>query len=102
MGGKPVVMPYEHKAFYLDSAALLKFVGTIKANNRQYTVERDGNKLFIKGGHNFKMGLTAESATKFFFDNGTDNQLEFELDQQKIKTVWVISMGVKTAVEKLL
>ncbi len=102
MAGKPVVMPYQHKAITLDPIALNQFTGRYKTQNREFTIEKIADQLFIVRGRNFKRGLIPESASKFFFDDGTDIQLEFGMDAyNNIREVWQIAYGIKTSIEKL-
>jgi CubicO group peptidase (beta-lactamase class C family) len=103
---KPVVMPYQHKEISLDSITLQQFVGKYKATN-EISIERIGNKLFRVSPNGYKIELKPESATKFFYTDGSDRQIEFEMDatpqdagHKKIKKAWLINYGVKTAFEK--
>lgn len=102
LNGKPVVMPYHHKEITLDSLTLQQFVGKYKAS-REISIERIGNKLFVVSSTGRKVELKPESATRFFVTNGTDNQIEFEMDalQKKITKAWVINYGVKMAYERM-
>jgi CubicO group peptidase (beta-lactamase class C family) len=96
MAGKPVVMPYEHKEVSIDSTALDKFTGTYKTTSL-IKLERRGTKLFRVLPNGSSLELKPESATKFFYSDGTDRQIEFELDaNKKITKAWLIAYGVKT------
>ena len=45
--------------------------------------------------------LKPESATKFFYGDGTDRQIEFETDSNgKVTKVWFLNMGQKGRIEK--
>lgn len=100
MNGKPVEIPYQHKAIRMDSMALKAFVGKYSAVN-EFTIERSGNKLFGVSPNGQKMELKPESATKFFFSDDTDRQLEFEMDEhKKVLKAWMINYGVKTEYQK--
>jgi CubicO group peptidase (beta-lactamase class C family) len=96
MAGKPVVMPYEHKEVSIDSTALDKFTGTYKTTSL-IKLERRGTKLFRVLPNGSSLELKPEPATKFFYSDGTDRQIEFELDaNKKITKAWLIAYGVKT------
>ena len=96
MAGKQVVIPYEHKEITMDSATLDQFTGKYKTTN-EITLERKGTKLFRVLPNGMSLELKPESATKFFYSDGSDRQLEFEIgaDKKIIKT-WQIAYGVKT------
>ncbi len=102
MNGKPVVMPYQHKAITLDSVTLQQFVGKYKATTR-ISIERTGNKLFRVSSNGQKIELKPESATKFFYNDESDRQLEFEMDagHKKIAKAWLITYGVKMELKKI-
>jgi CubicO group peptidase (beta-lactamase class C family) len=107
LNGKPVIMAYQHKEITMDSVALQQFVGKYK-NTNEINIERSGNKLFRVSTNGQKIELKPESATKFFYADGSDRQLEFEIDanpqdtvHKKITTAWLINYGVKIGFEKL-
>ena len=101
LNGKPVVMSYQHKEITMDSLALQQFVGKYKATN-EISIERNGNKLFRVSPNGQKIELKPESATKFFYTDGSDRQLEFEMDaNKKITKAWVINYGVKVAFARI-
>jgi CubicO group peptidase (beta-lactamase class C family) len=98
--GNEVLLPYEHKRISLDTTALELFTGKFKLKAQEFTIERRSDKLFMVRSNNTSVELIPESATKLFYANGTDNQFEFDLDKsEKIKNAWIISTGLKTAVE---
>lgn len=100
MAGKEVAMPAEHKEIKLDSATLDMFVGTYKAPN-EIKLERRGEKFFRVLPNGFATELKAESANKFFYSDGTDRQIEFEMDaNKKVVKAWLIAFGVKTELKK--
>lgn len=101
MAGKPVVMPYEHKEITLDSAALDVFTGKYKVLN-DIAIERKAAKLFRVLPNGTSLELKPESATKLFYSDGSDRQLEFELDaNKKVTKAWFISFGLKTEMKKI-
>ncbi len=102
LNGKQVVMPYQHKEITMDTVTLQQFVGKYKINNMEISIERTGNKLFMVTQPGQKIELKPESGTKFFFTNGSDYQIEFEMDgNKKITKAWLINYGVKKAFEKI-
>jgi CubicO group peptidase (beta-lactamase class C family) len=101
LNGKPIVMPYQHKEITMDTVTMQQFVGKYKATN-EISIECSGNKLFVVSSTGRKIELKPESVTRFFVTNGTDNQIEFEMDtNKKITKAWVINYGVKIGFEKL-
>ena len=101
LNGRPVVMPYQHKEITMDSASLQQFAGKYKATS-EISIERSGNKLFRVSPNGYKIELKPESPTKLFYTDGSDRQIEFEIDANKnISKTWLINYGVKTAFEKI-
>ena len=101
MADKPVEMPYEHKEITLDSIALDQFIGKYKSINNEISLERKGNKFFRVSSNGQSIELKPESATKFFYADGSDRQIEFELGTDKKNTKsWLIAFGVKTELKK--
>lgn len=100
LAGKEIVMPSEHKETTMDSTAMDKFTGTYKAPN-EIKLERRGTKLFRVLPNGAATELKPESATKFFYNDGSDRQIEFETDaSKKIVKAWLIAFGVKTELKK--
>lgn len=96
-----VIMPYEHKEIVMDTLALDKFTGNYQATVK-ITLERKGTKLFRVLPNGSSLELKPESATKFFYGDGSDRQIEFEIGaDKKITKAWLISLGVKTELKKL-
>ena len=101
MAGKPVVMPYVHKEITLDSVALDRFTGTYHGVN-EFKLERKGNKLFRVLPNGNSIEVKSESESKFFYADGSDRQIEFEIDaNKKIIKIWFIAYGLKTELKKL-
>lgn len=101
MSGKPVVMPYEHKAITMDSVTIESFTGNYETTIK-IKLERRGSKLFRVLPNGQSEELKPESATKFFYSDGSDRQIEFELDEKnKIKKTWLIALGIKTELKKV-
>ncbi len=100
LAGKEIVMPSEHKEIKLDSAALDVFTGTYKVPT-EIKLERRGEKFFRVLSNGFATELKAESANKFFYSDGTDRQIEFEMNaEKKVNKAWLIAYGVKTELTK--
>ena len=101
LAGNPVVMPTTHKAILLDSNALEAFTGVYKANS-ELTIERRGTQLFRILPNGAATALSPESSTHFFYDDGSDRQIQFEMDSNnKVRKAWVIAFGVKTELIKI-
>ncbi len=84
----------------MDSLYLQKFVGMYEEKT-ELNIVRIGNKLFRKYSDGYKTELKPESATKFFYDDTSDRQIEFELvGTNKVIKAWVINYGLKTAFNK--
>ena len=100
MNGKTVLTAYQHKQITLDSATLQQFVGKYKIDI-EISIERTGNKIFIVTSNGQKIELKPESEKKFFFTDGSDRQIEFEMDAKKVTKAWLINYGVKLASERM-
>jgi CubicO group peptidase (beta-lactamase class C family) len=63
---------------------------------------RKNDKLYIHPGYGADTELKPESATKFFFADSTDQQIEFETDNlgNPVK-VWHIAWGIKKEMKKI-
>ena len=98
--GKPVIPPYEHKEIIIDSSALKKFTGSYEGRAK-IRLEQKGTKLFRITTTGQSLELKPESNTKFFYTDGSDRQIEFELDTiNKVSKVWLIINGLKTELKK--
>ncbi|MBK9959259.1 MAG: serine hydrolase [Chitinophagaceae bacterium] len=101
MAGKSVVMPYEHKEITMDSVTMEQFTGSYKGTN-EIKLERKGNKLYRVSVNGQLLELKPESATKFFYSDGSDRQIEFEITaDKKIGSAWLIAYGIKSILIKL-
>lgn len=98
---EPVVLPYEHKEIKIDESLLKNYVGKYKAFLTLQVIEKDG-KLYRHRNSTEDIELKPESLTKFFYSDGSDRQLEFELDStgKPIKT-WFINTGQKGEMTKV-
>jgi CubicO group peptidase (beta-lactamase class C family) len=101
MTGNPVVMPAQHTAIKTDSLALQKFTGKYKTIDNEIRLERKGAKLFRTSSNGQSIELTPASATSFFYSDGSDRQIEFELTaDNKVNKAWLIAYGIKTPLTK--
>jgi CubicO group peptidase (beta-lactamase class C family) len=101
LDGEELVMPYEHKEVKIDTAILDKYVGKYRAGLTLEFIKRDG-KLFRYRKGTQDIELKPESATKFFYADGTDRQIEFETDTTgKVIRVWFINTGQKGEMKKI-
>ena len=106
---KNFVMPYVHKEAMINIAPD-KYVGKhmMQLNRPPYMatfpieIIIKNNKLFIHPQAGPDVELKQESETKFFFADGTDQQIEFETDiSDKHVSVWHIAWGVKKEMKKI-
>lgn len=108
--GKKIVMPYVHSEAQVSASAFDKYTGRYMLTKlRGYyaarwatAVIKKENKLFLHlegSPDKDDIELRPESATKFFYADGTDRQIEFETDDagRPVK-VWQITWGVRKEV----
>jgi hypothetical protein len=96
-----LVMPYEHKEIKIDTAILDRYVGKFSAFLTLVFIKKDG-KLFRHRNGTPDLELKAESDTKFFYGDGTDRQIEFEVDNTgKVVKAWFINTGQKGELKKI-
>jgi CubicO group peptidase (beta-lactamase class C family) len=100
--GRSVIIPYEHKAIVIDSSLLDKYTGKYSIPfGEQIEVVRRGGKLFRLRKGWTDIELAPESATKFFYAGGPDQQLEFELDGTgKVSKAYSIYSGMKKEMQR--
>lgn len=105
---KNIVMPYHHKEGLVNTA-LNNYAGRYMMPltrppymvNFPVEIVVKNDKLYIKGSGK-EIELKPETATKFFFSDGTDQQIEFEKDSTGNATkVWYIAWGVKKEIKKI-
>lgn len=103
MFGQQVVPPSAHREVRLAEGELDKFVGTYEANgNFAFNIEKRDGKLYrvSKGGD--AKELKPESESRLFYDDGSDRQVEFVLDQRRaVGRVFFISEGLKLELKKV-
>jgi CubicO group peptidase (beta-lactamase class C family) len=97
----PVELPYAHKAITLDSTKLEEYSGKYKGKF-EFSIKRAGDKLVRTDGNGRIFELTPESELKFFYSDGTDRQIEFELDSgKKVNKAWFINYGLRTSFDRI-
>ena len=63
---------------------------------------KKNDKLYIHPGSGPDTELKPESGKRFFFANGTDQQIEFETDTTgNLLKVWHIAWGIKKELVKI-
>jgi len=101
LAGEPLLMPYEHKEVKIDTVLLDRYVGKYSAFLTLVFIKKDG-KLYRHRDGTPDIELKPESETKFFYSDGTDRQIEFEVDQSgKVTKAWFINSGQKGELKKL-
>ena len=99
--GEPLLMPYEHKEVKIDPSIIDRYVGKYSAFMTLVFIKKDG-KLYRHRDGTPDIELKPESDTKFFYADGTDRQIEFEVDQSgKVTKAWFINSGQKGELKKL-
>ena len=90
----PIVYPYKYKEIKVDPRSLEKFAGQYGAIKM---FVRD-NYLYLNntsGGEGEKK-LIPETATRFFYADENDRQVEFIVDKDnKVVKTWIIAGGIK-------
>jgi len=101
LNDEKLVMPYEHKEIKIDTALLANYVGKYSAGLTMEFIKKDG-KLFRHRNGTPDIELKPESKTKFFYGDGTDRQIEFEIDNNgKVIKTWFLNMGQKGELKKI-
>ncbi|HYM95098.1 MAG TPA: serine hydrolase [Chitinophagaceae bacterium] len=97
----PVIIPYEHKEVKIDPALLDRYVGKYSAFMTLEFFKKDG-KLYRHLNGTADIQLIPESETKFFYADGSDRQIEFEVDKTgKVIKTWFINNGLKGEMKKI-
>jgi hypothetical protein len=106
---KPVALPYAHKKM-LPGTISAKLSGKYMMQLTRppymavFPIEfiKVNDALYIHPGSGPDIQLIPESANKFYFANGTDQQIEFETDNNNNSTrVWHIAWGIKRELRKI-
>jgi hypothetical protein len=101
LNDEKLVMPYEHKEIKIDTALLANYVGKYSAGLTMEFIKKDG-KLFRHRNGTPDIELKPESKTKFFYGDGTDRQIEFEIENNgKVIKTWFLNMGQKGELKKI-
>ena len=101
LNDETLVMPYEHKEVTIDTAILVNYVGKYFGGVTMEFIKKEG-KLYRHRNNIPDIELKPESATKFFYGDGTDRQIEFETDSSgKVTKVWFLNMGQKGELKKI-
>jgi CubicO group peptidase (beta-lactamase class C family) len=96
-----VEIPYEHKEAKIDTSILDRYVGKYKAFLTIEVIKKDG-KLYRHRNGTPDIELKPESATKFFYGDNSDRQLEFEVNAEgKVVTIWFINNGQRGEMQKI-
>jgi CubicO group peptidase (beta-lactamase class C family) len=106
---KPIILPSAHEEI-TQNAIADKYIGkytmalTRPPHMAVFPIEfvNKNEVLFIHSQYGPDVELKPESEKKFFFANGTDQQIEFETDTNgKPLKVWHIAWGVKKELVKI-
>jgi len=101
LAGEDLVMPYEHKEIKIDPALIDRYVGKYSAFLTLVFIKKDG-KLYRHRDGTADIELKPESETKFFYSDGSDRQIEFEVDNAgKVTKAWFINNGQKGELKKI-
>ena len=101
LNDETLVMPYEHNETTIDTAILVNYVGKYFGGVTMEFIKKHG-KLYRHRNNTPDIELKPESATKFFYGDGTDRQIEFETDSSgKVTKVWFLNMGQKGELKKI-
>ncbi len=99
--GDTLVMPYEHKEIAIDTALVRHYAGKYNAFITMEFIDKNG-KLYRHRNGAPDVELKPESPTKFFYDDGTDKQIEFEVDKDgNVTKAWFLNTGQKGELKKL-
>ena len=101
LAGEPLVMPYEHKSIKINESLLDRYVGKYSAFLTLQFIKK-GDKLFRHRQGTPDIELVPESETKFFYSDGTDRQIDFEVDSNgKVLKAWFINTGQKGELKRV-
>jgi CubicO group peptidase (beta-lactamase class C family) len=101
LGDEDLVMPYEHKEIKIDPALIDRYTGRYAAFLTLVLTKKDG-KLYRHRDGTADIELKPEAETKFFYGDGSDRQIEFEVDNTgKVTKAWFINTGQKGELKKI-
>jgi CubicO group peptidase (beta-lactamase class C family) len=99
--GEELVMPYDHKEIKIEPGLIDRYLGKYTAFLTLVLIKKDG-KLYRHRDGTADIELKPESATKFFYGDGTDRQVDFEVDNTgKVIKAWFINTGQKGELKKI-
>ena len=99
--GDTLVMPYEHKEVKIDTSLVRKYAGKYNAFITMEFVAKNG-RLYRRRKGAEDVELKPESNTKFFYADGTDKQIQFEIDANgNVTKAWFINTGQKGELKKI-
>ena len=101
LADEDLLMPYEHKEVKIDAALIDRYTGKYSAFLTLQFIKKDG-KLYRHRDGTKDIELKPESETKFFYGDGTDRQIEFEVDNTgKVTKAWFINTGQKGELKRI-
>jgi CubicO group peptidase (beta-lactamase class C family) len=101
LADEDLVMPYEHKEIKIDPSLLDRYVGKYSAFLTLVLITKDG-KLYRHRDGTADIELKPESETKFYYSDGTDRQIAFDVDNMgKVTKAWFINTGQKGELKKI-
>ncbi|HMK03772.1 MAG TPA: serine hydrolase [Ferruginibacter sp.] len=101
LAGEEILMPYQHKEIKIDPALIGRYTGKYAAFLTLEFIKKD-DKLWRHRTGTKDIELKPESETKFFYGDGTDRQIEFEVDAEgKVIKAWFINTGQKGELKKI-
>jgi CubicO group peptidase (beta-lactamase class C family) len=101
LNDETLVMPYEHKEVKIDTTILKNYTGKYFGGLTMEFLKKNG-KLYRHRNGTPDIELKPESPTKFFYGDGTDRQIEFEVDNNgKVVKAWFLNMGQKGEIKKI-
>jgi CubicO group peptidase (beta-lactamase class C family) len=96
-----ILMPYEHKEIKIDPSLLDRYVGKYSAFLTLVLIKKD-SRLYRHRDGTVDIELKPESETKFFYGDGSDRQIEFEVNNTgKVTKAWFINTGQKGELKKI-
>jgi CubicO group peptidase (beta-lactamase class C family) len=102
LANEPLLMPYEHKRINMDTSLISRYEGKYSAFLTLTLVKKNG-KLYRQRQGTPGIELIPESETKFYYGDGSDRQIEFELGPDgKVTKAWFINTGLKGEFKKTL
>jgi CubicO group peptidase (beta-lactamase class C family) len=100
MFDKKVMAPVKHTETTIESSELSKYAGKYKSGIVSMEIILKNDKLYRRTGY-VDILLKPESKTKFFYGDGTDRQIIFDLDDKNAVTgASLINYGVVTELKK--